>query len=822
MDLGRPVRNGSFWEIDGASLPPTGAVRVRGIGHETQRMGEAHLSLGSEPPAAVLSSLAGVAVSEPVEMGSVIPGDEQTKEFLIRNLSSRSIRGVSISFSGTDAAMFTIDGQSHETLEAYGEIKMQVRFSPSSIGFKTSILTVSGLAPSFQTISVPVQGHGIVQYEPVMEEAGVVPFTTTDFDARPYTLGSVIFNYPPNGGSTYRILESTGTASIGAFSNAPAGSRVTGIYQKHSYEFDVIYINSGSIRAVDIRMVNTLKMVPSYSAQLGAYGGALAIQADGRMIVSGAFQTVNGVSRSKLARLMPSGALDLSFNGSTNLGAENILPLDDGKILIGGNFTTAGGQPRVGIARLHSDGSLDPLFDLGLNGASIRLLALLGGKVLVGGSFTTAKGLPRVGLVRLLPDGAVDETFDVKVFDEVPVIFSLAAQEDGQILIGGTMKIAGEIKNLIRISSDGKLDESFQPQPDAAVSALVIQKNGQILAGGHFSMIGGQVRSRIARLNPDGTSDRSFAQFNQINQGISCIAVQKDGRIIVSGVFRTANTLDRAGVARLHPDGELDASFNTGSFNNGSLFSPFIWAVLLAEDGSIFVSGEFTGFAGLARTGLVKLASSGTSDFNVLNGSDLVWQQSGSAPELASVSFEFSPDGGIWTPLGKSVESADGWKLDAAVLPTAGFIRASGRELVSNRGFATIQKLKLTGRQETALENWRVAQFGSPLNEGVGRDAADGDADGLANLMEYGFGLDPKRDSSGKLPVWGQVVDGYEVGFQKPVGVEGIGYDAEWSETLDAGDWNPAENIGDGDWKAFRVPVGAQPKLFFRLKVTNP
>lgn len=122
----------------------------------------------------------------------------------------------------------------------------------------------------------------------------------------------------------------------------------------------------------------------------------------------------------------------------------------------------------------------------------------------------------------------------------------------------------------------------------------------------------------------------------------------------------------------------------------------------------------------------------------------------------------------------------------------------------------------------TTLESWRNTKFGSPLNDGQGADLADADQDGLKNLLEYGFGLDPLTDSSGKLPEWEFVNGGYEVAFQKPVGVEGIGYDAEWSETLDAGDWHPAENIGDGEWEAFRVPVGAQPKLFFRLKVANP
>lgn len=810
-NLGQPARNGSFWEIDGVSLPATGAVRVRGTGHGAQRMGEAYLSLGSETPVATLTRLSGEPLGVLLEMGSVIASDDQTREFLIKNPTSRTIPAISLDLSGVDAAAFTVMGQSHETLAPYESIRIQVRFIPDSPGIKNATVTVSSADPSFAGLNLALQGLGSTQYQPIMEETEVIPFKTTDFDASSYSLGPVVFNYSPNGGSTYRILQSTGMTPIRTFSNAPVGARVTGIYQGHSYEFDVLYVTSGNTRAVDIRMVGTRQTVSSYNAGLNSYGGALAMQADGKMILSGAFTSVGGVARQRIARLMPSGSLDPNFKGSSNLAAENILPLKDGRILIGGNFVTVDGQPRRGIARLNHNGSLDQSFDLELDSASVRLLELPDGKVLVGGSFLTVKGLPKVGLVRLLPDGEVDQSFGVEIFDGAPTIFSLAVQSDGKILVGGNIKIAGGYRYLVRLESSGGLDESFQPQADSAVSALVVLKSGQILAGGHFTSIGGQARSKIARLNPDGTCDQSFARFTQLGGGgVSCLAVQKDGGIMASGTFNRANGIPRAGYARLHPDGEVDASFNTGSQS-----SPFIWGILLADDGSIFVSGEFS-------AGLTKLASSGASDFNVVNGSDLVWQQSGSAPELASVIFGASEDGVTWTYLGQGLETDEGWKLESTTLPATGFVRAVGRELVSNRGFAEMRKFKLVGREATALESWRSTMFGSMFSENDGADSADADGDGVKNLVEYGLGLDAVNSASSNVPLWTLVDGAYETGFTKPVSAEGVSYGAEWSETLQEGDWHPAEDLSDGNLKKFRGQTGALPKLFFRLKVSNP
>src|SRR3954471_23305082 len=61
------------------------------------------------------------------------------------------------------------------------------------------------------------------------------------------------------------------------------------------------------------------------------------------------------------------GSLDLSFTPALSSGAQvfAVALQPDGKILIGGAFASVEGQPRANVARLNPDGALDPSFDPG-------------------------------------------------------------------------------------------------------------------------------------------------------------------------------------------------------------------------------------------------------------------------------------------------------------------------------------------------------------------------------------------------------------------------------------------------------------------------
>jgi hypothetical protein len=125
-----------------------------------------------------------------------------------------------------------------------------------------------------------------------------------------------------------------------------------------------------------------------------------------------------------------------------------------------------------------------------------------------------------------------------------------------------------------------------------------------------------------------------------------------------------------------------------------------------------------------------------------------------------------------------------------------------------------------------ALPTWRLAHFGSGIDSGDGADLNDFDQDGLPNLLEFAFGLDPKRNSAGQIPAPQWVGGDLVISFTQPAGVSGISYGAEWSETLEPGSWTAVPDTGNPGASPpqhnFSVPVGTKAGVYLRLKVTSP
>lgn len=143
-------------------------------------------------------------------------------------------------------------------------------------------------------------------------------------------------------------------------------------------------------------------------------------------------------------------------------------------------------------------------------------------------------------------------------------------------------------------------------------------------------------------------------------------------------------------------------------------------------------------------------------------------------------------------------------------------LTANPATVTKNSGASFVLPLVLT-----ALETWRQTHFGTTANSGDAADDLDFDKDGLVNLLEFGFGLNPKQNSAAQVPQ-GQMSGGnFTIAFTQPAGVSGITYGAEMSATLLAGSWTPVADTGSGNQHTFSVP-GNATKSFVRLKVTSP
>ena len=68
------------------------------------------------------------------------------------------------------------------------------------------------------------------------------------------------------------------------------------------------------------------------------------------------------------------------------------------------------------------------------------------------------------------------------------------------------------------------------------VSATAVQSDGKIIIAGSFSGVLGVPRLKIARINPDGTLDAGFDP--KVNgSSVESVAVQADGKVLLGGLF---------------------------------------------------------------------------------------------------------------------------------------------------------------------------------------------------------------------------------------------------------------------------------------------
>ena len=110
--------------------------------------------------------------------------------------------------------------------------------------------------------------------------------------------------------------------------------------------------------------------------------------------------------RNYIGRLNPDGTLDATFNPGAGNVVIALAVQADGKIVVGGSFTTLGGGARGNIGRLNPDGTLDATFNPGAGNVVNALAVQADGKIVVGGLFTTLGGGGRSRIGRLSSDTA--------------------------------------------------------------------------------------------------------------------------------------------------------------------------------------------------------------------------------------------------------------------------------------------------------------------------------------------------------------------------------------------------------------------------------
>ena len=262
-------------------------------------------------------------------------------------------------------------------------------------------------------------------------------------------------------------------------------------------------------------------------------------------------------------------------------------------------------------------------------------------------------------LVRLNTDGSLDTSFNgngivttqVSPSTTIPNgrALAVAVQADGKIVAAGFATVDSPFFHddfaLARYNSNGTLDSSFgsggkvtgafnAPFSTAAVTSLLLQPDGKIIAAGETTSVSGNQDFAIARFNTDGTLDTSFGtggkvttDFGSTNDQANALALQADGKIVTAGQFLVQPGDFDYAVARYNTNGTLDSSFGTGGkvTTNVAGFEDAAMAVIVQPDGRILVGGGQPGFE------MARFDAQGTLDTSFGNGGKVFTEMAGGA-----------------------------------------------------------------------------------------------------------------------------------------------------------------------------------------------
>ena len=351
----------------------------------------------------------------------------------------------------------------------------------------------------------------------------------------------------------------------------------------------------------------------SFAVNLGANPQVLALELypDGRILAGGYFNKTTPPARTNLVLLNRDGSVSGSIFPVRVQTVRALELAHDGKIFIGGGagFFNPYGTPLDGVARLLADGSYDSAWtpEVGAGSTVYAIREQPDGRLIIGGNFTTVNGATRWGIARLRPDGNVDPVF---VPPQLQDVRAFALLPEGGLVSGGANLSAME-----RLHDDGTgsgfrtIMTAQDPHLGSGVSALAVQPDGRILAGGHELRSESTLEptNNLFRLRADGRRDPDFNPPTNL-YWVSAAAVQDDGRTLVSGY---AGNLSTATVLRLNYAGIPDASFTPPAMDG---YSPVIRGLALQPDGRVLVWGGFTNLNGAVQRGLARLLTNGAGD----------------------------------------------------------------------------------------------------------------------------------------------------------------------------------------------------------------
>ena len=325
----------------------------------------------------------------------------------------------------------------------------------------------------------------------------------------------------------------------------------------------------------------------------------VALQADGKIVVVGTSNYATTNSDFALARYNADGSLDTTFGVagkvSTSIGAQDeasaVAIQADGKILVVGSSDLELHSGKLALVRYNQDGSLDTEFgsagkafadfDFFDNGSALALAP--DGKIVVAGYVWTGTR-HELTVARFNVNGVLDTSFDTDGLLQLHLTavsatpsnraMAVVIQADGKIVLAGdtavTTDTAGTTTSsdalLVRLNVDGSFDTSFGGGDGIATldlsntdifNSVAMQADGKILVVGSNALGFGE--ALVARYNTDGTLDTSFNGSGTLSTAFAngtsaaySLAIGPSGQVVAAGDSYTgADGLNDFGLLKL-------------------------------------------------------------------------------------------------------------------------------------------------------------------------------------------------------------------------------------------------------------------------------
>lgn len=367
------------------------------------------------------------------------------------------------------------------------------------------------------------------------------------------------------------------------------------------------------------------------SLGLGADGTVRAVAplANGGVVVGGLFQFAG--SRSAAHTALWDGTAWRSLSSGTST-VKALATLPNGDVVAGGYFTQIQGVSANYVARW--DGASWTPLGLGLDGPVHAMIALPDGNIVVGGEFTRAGNVAATRVARW------SGTHWIQMGWLPNTVTRLLSLPDGPVLaIGTTFSGAAPYSSQLNVW-DGRVWTNSIPAPEGRTSAIWLDADGRLVAGGRFLSSDGVYLGCVAVRTPTGWaySGSELRVTSEVRDAIP----RPEGGWWLAGSFSLP---DGASHHIAWWDGQVVTLIGSPGVTTGNPAE----SLLLLPDGDLIAGGGFFAAGSLAPGKLIRWNGSSMSLFG--GGAD------GTVHALAMHNGELLV-GGAFSAIGDGISSS--------------------------------------------------------------------------------------------------------------------------------------------------------------------